>query len=116
MKNILFLLAMITASIGFAQTKTEFTFKPDQSMCITGKGAGQDGAINPYYGSDSVAVVKNIGETAFSVRIKDEKGKITSTQLNAGDTKNFTLLKGAVLFVDSTKKAFADITFEEYSK
>lgn len=116
MKKILFLLVITTAVLGFAQTKTEFTFKPDQSMCITGKGAGQDGAINPYYGSDSVAVIKNIGETPFAVRIKDEKGKSTSTQLNVGDTQKFTLLKGAILFIDSTKKALADITFEEYSK
>lgn len=116
MKQIVCTFLMITTSLCFSQTKTEFTFKPDQSMCITGKGAGQDGAINPYYGSDSIAIVKNIGETAFSVRVKDEKGKSTSTQINAGDTQKFTLLKGAILFVDSTKKALADITFEKYAE
>lgn len=116
MKQIIFALLLITGSICFSQAKTEFTFEPDQSMCITGKGAGQDGAINPYYGSNSTAIVKNIGETAFYVRVKDEKGKSTSTQINAGDTQKFTLLKGAILFVDSTQKALATITFEEYSK
>ncbi len=115
MKQIVCALLLITGSICFSQAKTEFTFEPDQSMCITGKGAGQDGAINPYYGSDCVAVVKNIGETSFSVRIRNQKGKSTATQLNTGDTQKFTLLKGSILFVDSTEKALADITFQKYS-
>ena len=116
MKKILFIMLLTAGTVCTSQTKTEFSFEPDQSMCITGKGAGQDGAINPYYGSDSVAIVENKGETNFFVRIKDPKGVSTSSEISAGTTKKIVLLKGAVLFIDTDDKALANITFEKYSK
>lgn len=55
--------------------QTEFELDTQQSMIMTGKGPGQDGTINPFYGEDCYAIVKNIGELEFSIRIQQD-GKI----------------------------------------
>ena len=39
---------LFSSTASFAQT--EFVLVPSQSMLITGKGAGQDGTINPFEG------------------------------------------------------------------
>lgn len=116
MKKILIVLLVSSSVVCFSQTKTEFSLDAGRSMCITGKGPGQDGAINPYYGSDSVAIVENKGNTNFSIRVKDPKGVTTSSEISAGITKEIILLKGAVLFIDTDDKALAKITFEKYGK
>ena len=60
--------------------QTFFEITPGQSMLMFGKGKGQDATINPFEGEDCLAVIKNMGDTAFSVRIQ-QKGKILKTVL-----------------------------------
>ena len=50
----------------------DFELEPYQTMLMTGKGPGQDGSINPYYGQDCYAIVENIGVGEFSIRIQRE--------------------------------------------
>ena len=46
-----------------AKAQTEFVLEPSQSMIMTGKGPGQDATINPYFGEDCFAIIKNIGKS-----------------------------------------------------
>ncbi len=70
MKKALCILAIFLFSIHLAIAQDIIQLEPSQFMCIAGKGPGQDGAINPYLGSDSIATVENLGENAFSIRIE----------------------------------------------
>ena len=75
MKFLLLILCLSLTIPALAQSQDEFELKPSQSMLMTGKGPGQDGAINPYAGQDCYAIVENLGETEVSIRIQ-QKGKI----------------------------------------
>ena len=95
--------------------QNEFELDPNQSMLMTGKGAGQDGAINPYYGQDCYAIVENMGESDFSIRIQ-QAGKIIETIPIANqEVKKVKLLKGYELYFDtnSTAKVNAKLDFEK---
>mgnify|MGYP001797706636 CR=1 FL=1 len=85
-----------------------------QSMSITGKGPGQDAAINPYDGNDSsISVVKNLGETPFSVRIQKKGNILSETTVSPGEKKEFVLEKGHELYLDSEQKGTARVTFKK---
>ena len=62
----------------YAQEENNFKLDPSTSMLMTGKGPGQDGSINPFAGQDCVAVVANLANTPFSVRIQ-QKGIVLRT-------------------------------------
>lgn len=61
MKKLLLLITFMSITT-IATSQTIIELGSVQSMCITGKGPGQDGAINPYTDKDSIAIVENIGE------------------------------------------------------
>ena len=91
------------------------TFELDgsQSMLMTGKGKGQDGAINPYFGENCLAVVENLSENEFEVRIQ-RKGKITSIEkVKPGKTLEIKLLADAELYLDSELKSKARLEFKK---
>ncbi|WP_400077273.1 hypothetical protein [Winogradskyella sp. R77965] len=95
------------------EAQAELELEASQSMCITGKGEGQDGAINPFYGQNSFAIVENIGEKEFSIRVQ-QKGKIIKTiAIKKGETKRVTLLIGYELYFDTEAKAKAKVLFEK---
>lgn len=99
---IIFSLILLAQYNSFAQT--EFELKPSQNMLMTGKGPGQDGALNPYYGQNCVAIVENIGKSDFSIRIQ-QKGKIIETiPISSNEVKRVKLLKGHELYLDSNPK------------
>ena len=84
-----------------------------QSMCIAGKGPGQDGAINPYLDRDSIAIVENIGENSFSIRVQ-YKGEIIKTiAIAKGETKEIDLNKGYELYFDSQLATVGKVDFKE---
>jgi hypothetical protein len=84
-----------------------------QSMCITGKGPGQDGAINPYTDKDSIAIVENIGENVFEVRVQ-QKGKIIEQfEVKPKETVNVNLYKDYELYFDSDLFTKAKVDFKE---
>jgi hypothetical protein len=113
---ILFLLVTISFhSETYAQS--EFNLNPSQNMLMTGKGAGQDGAINPFYGEDCVAVVENLDKSDFSVRIQQNGEIIRTIPVGSLETKRINLLKGQELYIDTnTEEVNFDLTFEQAVK
>lgn len=95
--------------------QTEFVLEPSQSMIMTGKGAGQDATINPYYGEDSYGIVKNIGERSFSIRVQQAGKIIEEIPIEKGETKKVTLLKGYELYLDPNPEGVAKASVE-YAK
>lgn len=85
-----------------------------QSMCIAGKGSGQDGAINPYLGEDSIAIVENMGENEFSVRI-ETKGEdvVKRIPIKPKETKELVLMKDQVLYFDSDLSTEVAVSFRK---
>lgn len=111
MKKIYLLLGLLllTGVSGFSQAIIELD--GTQSMSIAGKGPGQDAAINPYLGSDSIAIVKNVGDNRFSIRIQ-QQGKILETiEIKPNDTEKVMLLKGYEMYFDSEADAKAKVDF-----
>lgn len=92
------LLAFLTQFEVLAQT--EFELEPSQSMIMTGKGPGQDGTINPYFGEDCYALVENIGKRPFSIRIQQKGKLIEEIPILKGELKKVKLLKGYELYLD----------------
>ena len=67
MKKLLVILLIIPI-VSIGQT---FKITNGQSMCMIGKGKGQDATINPYADEDySYALIKNIGLVEFQIRIE----------------------------------------------
>lgn len=115
MKSLLFLfsLSLLVNYCGFAQT--EFELKASQSMCITGKGPGQDGAKNPFAGQNCVAIVDNIGSRTFSIRVQNNGEIVETIPISKGETKKVILLKGYELYFDTidNSSAKARVNFEK---
>lgn len=117
MKNnlILLLFALLFFPVTLFSQDNNFELKASQSMLMTGKGEGQDGAKNPFYGQDCYAIVKNIGTKKFSIRIQ-LKGKIIKTiPILKGEIKKIKLLKDQELYLDSNSKSKikASLDFKE---
>lgn len=82
-------------------------------MCIAGKGPGQDAAINPYLGQSSVAIVENMGESPFDVRIQ-VKGQIVKTiKSSPARVLEIKLDKDQVMYFDSDARAVARVSFKK---
>ncbi|TCK68796.1 hypothetical protein DFQ05_0306 [Winogradskyella wandonensis] len=109
--NFFFLVLILTTSA--INSQTVLNLEPIQSMCIAGKGPGQDGAINPYLGKDCISIVENIGKNDFSIRIQEEGKIIKTIAIKPQEKKNIPLLKGQVLYFDTEKSAIAKVDFKQ---
>ncbi len=87
--------------------QTEFTLDPSQSMLMTGKGLGQDGTINPYDGQDCYAIIENIGDVTFYVRIQKEGKVLQTVTVAKNETQKLLLLKDQELYLDPNEIAIA---------
>jgi hypothetical protein len=96
-----------------AMSQNTFELDPSQSMCITGKGPGQDAAINPFADSDCTAIVENKGKTPFSVRIQSKGKEVKIITVEPKSIKECNLPKGYELYLDTDQKALAEVTFEK---
>lgn len=114
MKKILLLsLFCFVVQLSTAQDMTTINLDGKQSMCISGKGPGQDGAINPYINKDSIALIKNTGENELSVRIQFIE-KITETiSVTPGLKKYIDLPKGHVLYFDTELPTTVKVGFKQ---
>ncbi|MEM6721955.1 MAG: hypothetical protein AAF611_21685 [Bacteroidota bacterium] len=114
MKKYIFLFVMLFALQSYAQKdKTIFELEPSQNMLMTGKGQGQDGAINPYKDGNSIAIVKNLGENELSIRIQ-YKGEIKKTrELAAGKSTMIPIPKGYEMYFDTEKKTKVQLEFRD---
>jgi hypothetical protein len=110
---IVFAAVLFVCTEGVAQTR--FTLDPAQSMIMTGKGPGQDATINPYFGEDCYAVVRNIGKREFSIRVQQQGRIIMEIPIQSGEVKRVKLLKGHELYLDPNKDgvAKAEVDYEK---
>ena len=88
----------------YAQKENNFKLDPSTSMLMTGKGPGQDGSINPYAGEDCVAVVANLANTPFSVRIQQKGILLRTIDIEKKETKRISLGAQEELYIDTPNK------------
>ncbi len=114
MKKYILLFVMLFALQSYAQKdKTVFELKPSQSMLITGKGAGQDAAINPYKDGNSIAIIENLSENSFTVRVQYKGDLVKSFVMEANKKTMTSLRKGYELYFDSNLEAKAKVEFRD---
>ncbi|SIN69856.1 hypothetical protein SAMN05444394_0870 [Algoriphagus halophilus] len=114
--NRLFLLFCLTFVSAYeVHAQTTFVLEPSQSMIMTGKGPGQDATINPYQGQDCFAIVENIGDRQFTVRIQQDGKIINEITILKGESKKIKLLKEQELYLDPNPKgtAKASVDYEK---
>lgn len=112
MKKLLLLSTLFTLSFSFGQT---FEIADGQSMCMIGKGNGQDATINPYADEEySYVIIENIGAVEFQVRIESIENEIKQFLIKSNDEVVLKLQRNNVLYLDAitSKKAKAKIKYE----
>lgn len=115
MKTLIFAISFIFLIQFEVIAQTEFVLEPSQSMIMTGKGPGQDGTINPYIGQNCYAIVRNIGNRQFSIRIQQNGKVIEEISIQKGELKKVKLKKGYELYLDPNPegKAKASVDYEK---
>lgn len=116
MKTAIALLLLIAGATSCGSSESLFELDAQQSMLLTGKGPGQDGAINPYSGQKSIAVVNNLGNTTFHVRIQQQGEILEDSSVGPGTTREFILEPGHELYLDSEQKSKSKVTFRKYKE
>lgn len=105
-----FLMLLLSQNNILAQT--EFIIEPSQSMIMTGKGPGQDATINPFEGKDCFAIIRNIGEREFSVRIQNNNRIIRELSIEKNEVKKIKVNKGYQLYFDPVSDGIAKASIE----
>ena len=109
MKKLLFLLFIPLVS--FSQT---FELTNGQSMCMIGKGMGQDATINPYANEEfSYALIENIGTVKFNIRAESIDEERREFIIKPKDIVVVKLYRNNILYFDSltAEKAEAKIKY-----
>ncbi|KQC33147.1 hypothetical protein AAU57_07345 [Nonlabens sp. YIK11] len=112
MKTLLLSISLIFLIQLEITAQTEFVLEPSQSMIMTGKGPGQDATINPFVGQDCYAIIENIGDIPFSIRIQQAGEIIKEIPIEKGELKKVKLLKGYELYLDPNPKGIAKASVE----
>ena len=103
--RLLTVLVLLSVTITIhAQKENNFKLDPSTSMLMTGKGPGQDGSINPFAGQDCVAVVANLANTPFSVRIQQKGIVLRTIAVEKKETKRISLGAQEELYIDTPNK------------
>ena len=116
MVRTLILFASIISLIACSSSEAIFELRPQQSMSITGKGIGQDAAINPYNDNTSIAVVKSLSKNPFDVRVQLQGEIIDRIKVSEYEEVEIVLEKGFELYLDSQSAAKASVKFKPYSE
>ena len=109
MKKLLFLL--LIPLLSFGQT---FELTNGQSMCMIGKGEGQDATINPYSDKEfSYALIENIGTVEFNIRVESVKKERREFIIKPNDKVVIKLYRNNILYFDALtlEKAKAKIMY-----
>lgn len=112
MKTLILTISLIFLSQLEVKAQTEFVLEPSQSMIMTGKGPGQDGTINPFFGQECYAIIKNIGKRKFSIRIQQKEKIIEEISILKGELKKVKLLKDYELYLDPNPEGIAKATVD----
>lgn len=115
MRTLTFIALLFFLSSVGVEAQTEFVLEPSQSMIMTGKGPGQDATINPYFGQECYAIVKNIGKRKFSIRVQQDGKVVEEIAIAKGETKKVKLLKDYRLFLDANPNGIvkASVDYEK---
>ena len=98
MKKLILLLLFIPL-VSFGQT---FELTNGQSMCMIGKGEGQDATINPYSEKEfSYALIENIGTVEFNIRVESIDKEIREFIIKPYDKVVVKLYRAEILYLDS---------------
>ncbi|MDC1372507.1 hypothetical protein N8298_07015, partial [Flavobacteriaceae bacterium] len=98
MKKLLLLLLFIPI-VSFSQT---FELTNGQSMCMIGKGVGQDATINPYANEEfSYALIENIGTFKFNIRVESIDEERREFIIKPKDIVVVKLYRNNILYFDS---------------
>ena len=108
----LLLIAVVLICIN-ASGQSILVLKPAQSMSVTGKGPGQDAALNPFTDINSIGVIENIGQNNFEIRIQQKGEIIKVVSVSPNEIKEVALLKGYELYLDAQKKSKAKVDFKK---
>jgi len=110
MKKILLVLLFVPL-ISFGQS---FELINGQSMCMIGKGKGQDATINPYADEDySYSLIENIGSVEFQIRIESIEKDLKQFLIKPNDKVVIKLYRNNILYLDALtlEKAEARIKY-----
>lgn len=108
------LITLIIILQACAANDSIFELSSNQSMLMTGKGPGQDGAINPYFGTKCLAVVKSLSSNTFEVRIQSDGEIIEIISLSGKEKKEIILEPGYELYLDTDTEVNVKVTFKQY--
>ncbi len=98
-----------------AMAQNTFELEPSQSMLMTGKGPGQDAVKNPFTNQDCLAIVENIGEKPFSVRLQSMGKIVEIIEIKPHTSRKIEFLKGYELYLDTDYVTKAKVEFIEKS-
>ena len=105
MKKVLFILLLVPL-VSFGQT---FELTNGQSMCMIGKGQGQDATINPYADEDySYSLIENIGSVEFQIRIESIEKDLKQFLIKPNDKVVIKLYRNNILYLDALTLEKAD--------
>jgi hypothetical protein len=110
MKKLLLVLLFLPL-MSFGQS---FELTDGQSMCMIGKGEGQDATINPYADEEySYALIENIGSVEFQIRLESIEKDIKQFSIKPSDKVVIKLNRNNVLYLDALtlEKAVANIKY-----
>ncbi len=114
MKYFIFTILIFISGLPVLAQNT-FELEPSQSMLMTGKGPGQDAVKNPFTDQDCVAIVDNIGEKPFSVRLQSKGEIVEIIELKPHTSRKIEFLKGYELYLDTDYVTIARVEFIEKS-
>ena len=104
------LLFLLIPLATFGQT---FELTNGQSMCMLGKGTGQDATINPYADKEfSYALVENIGLVEFQIRIESIHNELKQFPIQANGLVVIKLKKDDILYFDALTNEKAKVTIK----
>ena len=81
----------------------------NESLCITGKGRGQDAAINPNIKEESIAQVANLGSETIEIRLQKGGEILEIIPLEKEGMKEIILAAVVELYFDSPRGVKANI-------
>lgn len=113
MKKLLLSCLVFVAFPSFILAQDIIELGKSESMCITGKGKGQDAVINPFPNDVSFAIVENIGSSPFYIRVEENNAIVKEITIKRNETKKITVLESYQLYFDSKKPTKAKVSFEK---
>lgn len=118
MRKLLLITILLVCFQSKIYAQTVFEIDGSQRMLMTGKGPGQDATINPFQGEDCYAVIENLGEELFSVRIQEKEKIIEIIKVEPKNVKKIKLLSNQELYLDgeTNNKAKASVYYQEIGR